>query len=172
MAHILCAIFMSETYILEKAIWNEEDFDQMGWHDAQIHAMTFLPNDGDYTGDLAFDIDYIFKWVHPKVQGESFAFWIAPCTLMFHDVLHLKMNIDTEDYTIEPLEISDIKMEVQKKDDLYEYTFQIELHIGQIRFNSYKGYTQIVRMSPKYVNQQILLLPERGGISFDRNPCK
>lgn len=159
-------------YILDKAIWTERDFDQMGWHDAQIHGMCFQEKEGNWTGDLAFDIDYIFKWVNPAEFEKYFTFWIAPCTLIFHDVIGLKINIDTADYSLEPIDIADIKMEVIKNGDLYEYNFEVELHIGQIAFKSYKGYTQTVRMLPKRVEQQILLPSERGGISFDTKPCK
>ena len=52
---------MKQEYKLEKWIWTEADFDVMGWHDSQIHATAFFPEDFE----LVLDIDYIFDWVHP-----------------------------------------------------------------------------------------------------------
>jgi hypothetical protein len=34
---------MKHEYKIEKWIWTEADFDVMGWHDSQIHAMAFFP---------------------------------------------------------------------------------------------------------------------------------
>ncbi len=45
-------------YILEKSIWTDLDFENMGWHDSRIHSVAFGEN-----FELIFDIDYIFKWL-------------------------------------------------------------------------------------------------------------
>ena len=91
----------SDTFTLEKAIWTETDFENMGWHDANIYALSFEKEESSWTGDLLLDIDYIFKWVHSNPPGGSFKFWVAPCTLIFKDAFKLAINLDTEDYSLE-----------------------------------------------------------------------
>ena len=67
----------TDKYILEKNIWTEKDFHDMGWHDNAIHSFAFRRKDDQATGDILFDIDYIFKWVTPTGKGKIF-FWVAP----------------------------------------------------------------------------------------------
>ena len=45
---------MKEQYQIEKWIWNQDDFEKMGWHDNPIWAMSFDDN-------VKFDLDYILK---------------------------------------------------------------------------------------------------------------
>ena len=52
-------------YELEKAVWTDDDFSLMGWHDATVYAAATLPE----SFELVLDIDYILKWVDP-VQRE------------------------------------------------------------------------------------------------------
>ncbi|MBS1771750.1 MAG: hypothetical protein JST82_02735 [Bacteroidetes bacterium] len=161
---------MSETYILEKAVWTEQDFDQMSWHDVQIFAMSFLQQD-DGLIHLAFDIDYIFKWVHPHKPGGYFSFWLAPCTLIFENVYNLELNIDTKNYSAE-IEIDRIEMNgLNVFGERMFSNWQINLHNGSIDFES-TGYKQIVRREPILNKGQYFDLSERGGISFDTKPCK
>jgi len=80
---------MSEPYTLEKALWTEEDFEVMGWHDNTIHAFSI---DNRYR--FLLDIDYIFTWVHPKPGKRYFKFWIAPSTLIFENVLDLVFDME------------------------------------------------------------------------------
>src|SRR5690242_20793394 len=75
------------SYNLEKNIWTENDFEQMGWHDAIIYKIAFGNN-------LLLDIDYIFQWNQPEIEGLGFTFWIAPATLCFRNVKNLKFDID------------------------------------------------------------------------------
>lgn len=42
-----------ENYELEKWVWTENDFEQMGWHDATIYGVRLNQN-------LEIDLDYIF----------------------------------------------------------------------------------------------------------------
>lgn len=156
-----------DTYHLEKPIWTEQDFDQMGWHDSHIHAISF--GEGF---QFKLDIDYIFEWVHPKVNETYFNFWIAPCTLVFENVWDLRLDIlissDIE------LEIDDLRREnarearnaayIEKKT---EYDWTIETHQGDITFKSV-GYIQYVRMRPVLTSSQVLLSEVRGGISFSK----
>ena len=81
---------MSETYNLEKWVWTEADFEYMGWHDSQIHAIAFSPD----TFELLVDIDYILEWLQPTPQDQSFWLWVVPATLVFENVHNSEFNID------------------------------------------------------------------------------
>lgn len=76
---------------LEKWIWTEDDFDIMGWHDSKIHALAFVPEDFE----IAFDIDYILQWIHPKPNETYFKFWVAPATLVFENVRDVEFDIES-----------------------------------------------------------------------------
>lgn len=54
---------MRETYTLEKEIWTEADFENMGWNDNTIHAFSV-----DYDYKFLHDIDSIFKCIPPKSE--------------------------------------------------------------------------------------------------------
>ena len=158
----------NERYKLEKSYWTESDFNDMGWHDSRIHGLSFDSNSENFKSDLLFDIDYIFNWVNPKEGEKYFTFWISPCTLVFHDVLRLKMDLDSEDYLSTELEISEIKL-VQKETNSKHKLFnaEIETNFGNIVFET-SGFEQFVRVSPKHIQGQWFDLKERGGISFDK----
>jgi hypothetical protein len=142
-----------ENYTLEKWIWTEADFDNMGWHDASIYGMKL-------NSDLYFDIDYIFKWNQPEVAYFRFTFYVAPCTLIFKDIQEVSFEL------IQPLygnrmEIEDIKLEVIHGKHYYTIITQL----GHISFSA-SGYTQTVRMYPSFQLEQTIAFDERGGISF------
>jgi hypothetical protein len=143
----------------------------MGWHDSYIYGLTIEKGENNWTADLLFDIDYIFKWIHPVPPVQTFTFWIAPCTLIFKETFDLQMNFAADGGCLDFLEIADHyltrKTEQEKNKYIYEWT--IELQQGQIMLKSY-GFEQIVRQRPIHVGQQILTLEERGGISFSRKP--
>ncbi len=156
-----------EEYILEKKVWDEKDFSEMGWHDARIYAFAIEKNYDEFTADLVFDIDYIFSWVHPVDPEKYFSFWVAPCTLIFKEAFNLTMNIETGLTEFE-FEISDLHMKTKNETEngiIYEW--DLELQQGNISFKS-KGFEQIVRKNPIYVKQQVLEMENRGGISFSR----
>ncbi len=39
-------------YELEKWVWTDADFEQMGWHDCRIRAFALLPDDGQCVLDI------------------------------------------------------------------------------------------------------------------------
>src|SRR5687768_13903821 len=143
-----------ETYTLEKWIWTEADFDNMGWHDASIYAVRM-------DGSLCFDIDYIFKWNQPEVEYFSFTFFVAPCTLCFKEVRELSFELSQPLYD-NRMEIDDIELEV--KDGKQHYT--IITQQGHLSFAA-SGYTQTVRMYPSFQLGQTIAFDERGGSSFE-----
>lgn len=150
-----------ENYILEKSIWTEQDFDQMGWHDANIYGFIFYPVDDERT-DLIFDIDYIFKWVNPIPPEQYFSFWVSPCTLKFEDIFDIKMEIDRYKGMTNMLDIDDLEL-ISVENGIYEWS--IELHDDYISFKS-SGFKQFVRQKPIFGRSQVLSLEERKGIGF------
>jgi hypothetical protein len=161
-----------DTFILDKSIWTQDDYAQMGWHDGSIYGLTFLPIDENGTTHLVFDIDYIFKWVNPQKSGQPFSFWVSPCTLVFKDTFALTINVDRRGGTTDMLEIADLilvdKVEQETNKWIYEWT--IDLQEGRINFKS-SGFDQIVRQKPLFTGGQFLSLDERNGISFSMTPC-
>jgi hypothetical protein len=158
---------MNELYKLEKWIWTEADFEAMGWHDSQIHALAFLPDEFE----IVFDIDYILHWVHPKPDETYFKFWVAPATLVFENIYDLELDISSYKGN---LEIDKIRREdervprnAQYIDKENEWLWCIECQEGEIRFRSV-GYKQYIRTNPQFSTQQTLELKSRG-FSFVRS---
>lgn len=158
-------------FTLDKNIWTQDDYEQMGWHDCSIYGLTFLPVDEIGTTNLVFDIDYIFKWVNPIKPGQTFSFWVSPCTLVFKDAFALTMNVDRRGGTTDMLEIADLylvgKVEQGTNQRIYEWS--IDLQEGNISFKS-SGFEQIVRQKPLFTDGQFLTLDKRNGISFSQTP--
>lgn len=161
-----------EIYELEKSIWTQDDFEIMGWHDANIYGITYEKSEGNWTADFLLDIDYIFEWIYPVSPAQTFTFWVAPCTLIFKECFDLHIDFNTEGGYLEFMEIADLHLnsKVEQMTNIFVYEWTIELQQGQITLKSY-GLEQIVRKHPIYADGQVLTLEERGGINFGRTPC-
>lgn len=161
----------TETYKLDKSTWTHDDYEEMGWHDANIYGMTIEKSDDNWTADFLLDIDYIFKWIHPIPPAQTFTFWVAPCTLIFKECFDLNIDIKTGGGGLDLLEIADLylKSKTEQEKNMFVYEWIIELQQGQITLKSY-GLEQIVRKHPKHGTEQVLTLDERGGINFGRKP--
>jgi hypothetical protein len=153
---------MSATYNLEKWVWTEADFEIMGWHDSQIHAMAFCSEDFE----LVLDIDYILKWIHPQPGEIYFSFWVAPATLVFENIYDLELNLSPcrGFIEIEGIERTALVFESIDKRDYYSWT--IACQEGEIKFNA-SGYNQYFRADPTYGGQR--LDRKSIGYSFDRH---
>lgn len=156
-----------EPFELEKAIWTEADFDQMGWHDVHIHAIAFSTE----THELLLDIDYMFAWVDPEAPDPHYTFWMAPCTLVFSNVHNFIADIEWG----LGLEIDDVSREDagRPQNAAYikrnrEWKWNFDCQEGSFSFHSV-GYMQITRRRPTRANTQVFTWDERGGASFDRN---
>jgi hypothetical protein len=60
----------------------EADFDQLSWHDCHIWGVELRAGDadeGDWTSDLALDIDFIVEWLCGVAGGAQFR--VAPAAL-------------------------------------------------------------------------------------------
>ncbi len=137
-------------YKLEKQVWTDADFEQMGWHDCNIYKIRL-------TEDLALDIDYILQWNNPDLEGLPFTFWVAPATLIFTSVQNLTFDFDIgfED----AFEIEDIEKEGENR-------WAIITRQGDIQFNA-KGYEQYIRQEPFFEFGQAIPFIERFGHSLD-----
>jgi hypothetical protein len=124
----------------------------MGWHDCPIYGIHFGDN-------VAFDIDYIFKWVLNDQNGR-YEFWISPSTLVFEQARKLEIEIDLD--FVNGLEIADIHREKVGKN---EYKYHIDTQEGDIRLIA-SGYKQYIRKNPILNESQCLTEEERGGYSF------
>lgn len=159
-----------ETFTLEKKTWTEADFEIMGWHDATIYGLIFEKEDNSWTGDFLLDIDYIFKWVQSYPPENAFTFWVSPCTLIFKEAFKLEISLDTQDYSLEGLEIADITLAGKTEHgNAITYHWIIELQQGQIKLDS-TGFVQVVRQRPILLDSQVLNKEQRGQISFSRKP--
>jgi hypothetical protein len=154
-----------QEYVLEKWLWTEADFDQMGWHDSHIHAVAFLPEQFE----VAFDIDYILQWVKPS-EDQYYRFWIAPATLVFENIHDLKFDLEPFD----AVEIADLHREDPQRPINADYVrrdiewrWRIETHQGDVTLRSI-GYKQYIRRQPVFSRSQSLDLATRGEFSFHR----
>ncbi|TWF33683.1 hypothetical protein FHW36_112124 [Chitinophaga polysaccharea] len=114
------------SYELEKSIWTEEDFEVMSWHDSQIYKMALKE-------DLEFDIDYIFKWNQPDLEGllSSKEYIEAQEKIFEHyenvKKRHLKrqemkeLNLRRENHQVETKEYLLKKKGINEMIDFYDY---------------------------------------------------
>ncbi|GAA4055517.1 hypothetical protein GCM10022409_48420 [Hymenobacter glaciei] len=143
-------------YELEKWVWTEADFAQMGWHDATIYAVQFGK-------DISFDIDYIFEWVQAD-KDDFFSFYIAPVTLIFSEPRSIVFNVNFR--FGQQLEIEGIHRRITDA-GLTEWC--LETHQGDIIIIT-DSFQQIIRCPPTLQIGQQIMLEERGESSFSRVP--
>lgn len=152
---------------LSRPVWTERDFGQLGWHDATLWA--FDVQRADY-GDLdtpmcpadrvMLDLDYITRWVQPSRGGNSFTFWVAPCTLVFVGVTELVLEVRTG--RAEHMEIADIHA--------VSGGWHVEGHGFDMKIAA-TGFTQTFRLIPVHIESQSLDLAARGGYSYSEVPA-
>ncbi|HVI46759.1 MAG TPA: hypothetical protein VM802_17910 [Chitinophaga sp.] len=144
----------NKSYELEKSIWTETDFELMDWHDSQIYKMALA-------ADLELDIDYIFKWNQPDIEGLPFTFWVAPATLVFKDVKVLSFDFDV--LMADVFEIDYIERQIIEN----QITWLIATQRGHIEFFC-RGFDQYIRQKPLLQFGQTIPFKERRGCSLER----
>ncbi|MGY2131147.1 hypothetical protein ACW9KT_02885 [Hymenobacter sp. HD11105] len=144
------------SYQLEKWIWTEADFEQMGWHDARIYAVQFGKS-------ISFDLDYIFEWVRDG-KDDFFSFIVAPVTLVFLEPTSILFNVNFR--TSQELEIEDIH---RRTVSAASTEWCIETHHGDIIITA-NTFHQIVKRPPTRQFGQQLLPEERGEPNFSVVP--
>ncbi|GAA3634257.1 hypothetical protein [Flavivirga jejuensis] len=147
-----------KTYKLEKWIWSHNDFEEMGWHDCPIYALKF-------DDKVSLDLDYIFKWNEPEVEGMPYTFWISPATLIFENVTLFKINFIMD--FVNGLEI----YEISKSTLDHSIEWIIETQQGTITIHS-DSFQQIIRRKPTYQFNQYIPEEERGKEHFSNIPEK
>lgn len=140
---------------LDKRLWTEDDFEQMGWHDCRIYQIRIAGN------ELELDIDYILQWNQLINQAVSFTFWISPATLVFDGLSDTKLHLDMSVYA--EIEIA----EIHKHSTVQGICWHIETNQGSIEFVA-RGYKQYIRQEPFLQFSQVILLDERNGTCLDR----
>ncbi len=146
----------------ETSQWTEADFDDLSWHDNVVHALRLV--EGEYgAGLLILDIDYILEWLRDD-SGEIL-FRIAPASLEFQDVTHLKITLDydTPSAGLTPFSLDRIERRMERR-DRYEailWTLGVNWPIGSIKFEA-KGFRQFLRGPAVVSSQQRLSVELRG----------
>jgi hypothetical protein len=162
--------------------YTEADFDRLSWHDCHIWAVELRagdPDEGDWTSDLAFDIDFIVEWMC-GVGGERARFRVAPATLIFHGVTDPRIRIDWGrsgyQVALRPLSIDHVERELAAHQNVYldrpYYAWKIQLHLpaaSEIVFGAV-GFTQTLRAEPVVTDKQWLSLSERSRLTRSTQP--
>jgi hypothetical protein len=151
------------TYRLEKTVWTDEDFDQMGWHDAKLWSM--LADDEAF--EYALDLDYIFEWVHPGPGETYFRFWVAPVTMVFSMAHSVVIDIESHLGSIEVADLHRGEPVPKASGEGSQREYRFECQEGEVRLMA-EGYRMYVRRPPVLQHAQSLALAERGGVSFER----
>lgn len=134
--------------MIVKEIWSGSDFEDMGWHDSALYQMTFP----GMRREISFDIDYIFEWVANDESG-LYDFWVAPCVLVFRDVLNLRIDLDFGNRV--DLSIDDVRRyQVELLDDSTKiWRYLIETDHGEIAFDA-TDFVMKVDRQPVFGNSQ------------------
>ena len=159
---------MTGDYVLQKWTWTEEDFERMGWHDAQVHAFAFVPE----SWELLLDLDYILEWVGPAEGERHYSFWSAPATFFFANVSDLKIELEPfPGFELNNIERSDLKTPDggESTPSSVHWRWTLGFFNGRVTFRA-TGFVQHFRLQPVFNTTQSLTLEERGGLSFGRGP--
>ena len=146
----------------------EGEFDGSGWHDCHIWGLEFRPGDpgaGDWTSDLALDIDFICEWL---CGDNGCQFRVAPATLVFHGVEELKIGIDWgEQSMVHELSIATIERErtnnarIDPNQLVYRWAIKLNWpESGEISFTAV-GFTQTLSAEPAVLDEQRFSRPAR-----------
>lgn len=156
--------------------YTEADFDRMSWHDCHIWGVELRagdPEEGDWTSDLALDIDFIVEWMCGVSGGAQFR--VAPATLLFHGVTDPRIDIDWGpsgfQTALHPVSIGTVEREVLANQKVYldrpYYIWKIRLNwpdSSEITFGAV-GFTQTLRAEPILTETQCLSLSERNRLT-------
>ncbi len=146
-----------EQFKLSKWVWTEKDYETMGWHDSIVYGIRLKDN-------LEFDIDYIFQWNKPEIEGFPFTFWVSPATLIFEKPIEITFEL-TQAFDETWFEIENIEMNVANKSKLWT----VVTRQGDISFKC-DCFIQIIRRKPNIEFGQSIGYEERGGFSFGTIP--
>ncbi|KAA8997697.1 hypothetical protein FJU30_18225 [Affinibrenneria salicis] len=146
----------------------EHDFNEDSFHDNLIHGVVFYSDVGEFSSDIALDIDYIEKWIKTE-RGEIF-FVIYKALLKFHDVTDLKLSINWGDTNNSHFSGDASGVYINKitkkriyspiEDDYFLWNIDTNNHDSHINFGASSFSLEIIG-SKQTVNRQFLLRNER-----------
>jgi hypothetical protein len=153
-------------------MWTNADFDTLSWHDCHIWGIDVRAgnaDEGDWTSDLALDIDYIVEWVCAPDTPTQFR--VAPASLVFHGVTDLRINITWQptgfQVSLHPVSIAQIERRPIENQKVFldrpYYSFRIVTNWpdgGEVAFGAV-GFTQTLRADPVTIDDQRLTLRSR-----------
>ena len=154
----------------------EADFDRLSWHDCHIWAVELRvgdPDEGDWTSDIALDIDFIVEWICGVGGGGQFR--VAPASLVFHGVTDPKIDINWGhsglQASLHPASIDHVERELIRNQKgyldrpYYSWTLRLNWPMGsEITFGAV-GFTQTVRADPVLTDKQCLSFSERSRLT-------
>jgi len=155
-----------ETFRIAKATWTDADFDTMGWHDATLWSTLADPEHFEFL----IDLDYIFQWVGPLHGETHYRFRVAPVTMIFENAHSIRIDIESSQGVIEIADLHRENPRPTPNGRLEESTYRFDCQQGEISMVA-TGYRMIVRRAPVLASAQSLSLPQRGGVSFEREPA-
>lgn len=139
----------------------------MSWHDNHVHALRFLAEGEDGTGELELDIDHILEWMP---EGGSFRYRIAPARLRFFGVTGLRIDLDwaRSSAAMGPFSIDGIERRVEQRTHYTALCWRIPVTSppGEISFEA-TGFEQHLTGSEAVVDHQCLTQSERGDMLKD-----
>jgi hypothetical protein len=129
--------------------WTNADYNNLGWHDNRVHSIAIHASERHY-GSLELDIDYILEWL--RTDGPEFNYKVAPATLIFVEVIDLKVSLDYETLSAEvvPFSIDTISREAfpyPNGKPSFRWSIEIAWPQGNISFIA-AGFTMTLRSSP------------------------
>ncbi len=143
---------MLEQPILERKVFNQADFELLGWHDSCIYSVAF----NETTNNLIFNIDYIIKWIYPEEhkRDNTFDFWVSPAILIFRDVFSWEINLKAENCAMqfEIIHISRSKSMTKtiKVSDLFDYSFECSPDNSEIKIYENVKFDMYILSDPIY----------------------
>ena len=154
-----------EIFELEKQVWDDNDFSNMGWHDTTIWSM--FANSTDF--EFILDLDYIFKWVHPNEEEKDrrFKFWVSPATMVFVNVAGVKIELNSQQGQIWIDGLYRENPQLTPNGKLTEHTYRFDCQQGEISITA-TGFKMFVRKKPELLGGQHFGLVQRQGVSFGR----
>ena len=153
-------------------LWTNADFETMSWHDCHIWGIDLRAgnaDDGDWTSDLALDIDYIVEWL--CAPDKKMQFRVARADFVFHGITDLRIDVAWQptgfQVSLHPISIGQIERQPVENQKVFldrpYYRFRIASNWppgGEIVFGA-AGFTQTLRSKPELIDDQRLTLRSR-----------
>jgi hypothetical protein len=141
----------------ERREWTDADFDQLGWHDVHIHGLAAV----SARFELHLDIDYITTWMCAPSGGGATQFLIAPATMTFENVQHVRIAVSSEQGILSIDEVRRENMRIPPSSSVSIWDWVLKCHEGNICFEA-SGFHLVLRHAPILSELQYLESARRG----------